>query len=233
MRAVTASQMRRIDRLAQEVFGIPETILMEHAGAAVASEAKRLLKGRSRARRALGRGRGTVVVLAGGGANGGDGLVAARHLDNAGIPVEVAYLARPPQVASAVLTNFTVVRRLKIPFKEVNSLRGWQRWANRRRLILLVIDALLGTGVKDEVREPIRSAIGWINAKAPAVIAVDLPSGLCADSGKICGVAVSATVTVTCGIPKVGLAKGQGPDLSGRVVVADLSLPRALKKGFF
>ena len=226
MFSVTADQMRRLDRLAQEKFRIPELILMEHAGTAVAREAKRLfirLKERT----------GSVVVLAGGGANGGDGLVAARHLDNAGIPVEVVIFGDRAKIRGAALTNLEIVHRLRIPLCEIVSRQAWSRWVKARGKISLVVDALLGTGVNEEVREPIRSAIGWINTLSSPVVAVDLPSGLCADSGLPCGIAVRAAVTVTCGLPKVGLKKGRGPYFSGRVVVADISFPRLLLKPSF
>lgn len=221
LRAVTAAQMRRLDRLAQKRFGIPELVLMEHAGAAVAREVRRILS------RLEGRG-GVVLVLAGGGSNGGDGLVAARHLDNAAVAVKVGLLARPERVQGAAGVNLDILRRLKVPVTPIEGIAQWRRWAGRQRKVRLLVDALLGTGVSGQIREPIRSAIAWINQLEVPVVSVDLPSGLSSDSGKPCGVAVRATVTVTCGLPKVGLLKAEGKRLSGRVRVADLSLPRVL-----
>ena len=110
MRAVTASQMRRIDRQAQERFGIPELVLMEHAGTAVANEVARLLRSGNR--------RGVVLILAGGGSNGGDGFVTARHLDNWGIPVEVLFLGRPERMGKSAQTNLEILRRLKVRMKQ-------------------------------------------------------------------------------------------------------------------
>ena len=93
----------------------------------------------------------------------------------------------------------------------------------------LIVDALLGTGISGEIREPIRSAIAWINRQACPVVSVDLPSGLSSDSGLTNGVAVRATATVNCGLPKVGLMKRDGKRLRGRVKVADISLPKVLR----
>lgn len=219
MKGVTAGQMRRIDQQVREEFGIPEMILMEHAGAAVAQEARRLLLRRG----------GTALVLAGPGANGGDGFVAARHLDNWGIPVEVVLAAPPARIRAAAKVNLGILRRLGVPIRPADSLTRWVRWVRRGRRVRLAIDALLGTGVCGEVREPVRSMIAWLNELACPVVSVDLPSGLCADTGLACGVAVKATTTVACGLPKRGLLAAQGRRLRGRLVVADISLPRALR----
>lgn len=194
---------------------------MEHAGAAVAQRALPYLKNRP----------GPVGIFSGGGANGGDGLVAARHLDNWGIPVRVVLASDPKKMRGACRTNLQILRRLKVPFETVQTVSAWHRWVKRGSSLSLVVDALLGTGVSGPVREPIRSVILWINRQHRPVISVDLPSGLSSDTGLPCGIVVRATETVTCGLPKVGLKKGQGPSLSGRVTVADISLPRLLRTG--
>lgn len=216
--------MREIDHRAQEEFGIPEVLLMEHAGAAVAAEALRLVGTRPA--------RGRVLVLAGAGANGGDGLVTARHLDNRGVNVSVILLADRDRISGAARTNLKIVERLSIPLEEVPSLPGWRRWRSRHGegVYRLIVDALLGTGVSGRVREPARSAISWINRQPCAVLSVDLPSGLSADTGRPCGAAVRATSTVTCGLPKQGLLRTGAQAWTGRLVVADISLPRVLTR---
>jgi len=208
--------MREIDRRAREEFEIPELILMEHAGAAVALEARRRFR------------KGVAWVFSGPGANGGDGFVAARHLDNWGIPVKVLMASSPSHVGGAAKINLQILKRLKVPIRVVKDLSQWGCWVQEKRPLGLVIDALLGTGVSGSVREPLSSMIQWINQRRCPVIAVDLPSGLSADTGLPCGVAVKATATVTFGLPKKGLSRGQGPRLRGRLTVADISLPRAL-----
>lgn len=220
-KSVNTRRMQAIDRRAQGEFGIPEMILMEHAGTKVAEVTRRSLMRSKR--------KGLTVVFAGGGANGGDGFVTARHLDNWGFPVEVCLIADPSRVVGAARINLQILRHLKIPIRTIRSLSAWIRWTQRKRLIHLAIDALLGTGVSGQVRQPHRSVIEWLNKQEFPVIAVDLPSGLSADTGFPCGVAVKAKQTVTCGLPKVGLIRGRGPSLSGRVIVADISLPRVLR----
>ena len=223
MKAVSSDQMRELDRRAQQEFGIPELILMEHAGTAAAREARRMVLPAPRSS-------GRILVLAGGGANGGDGLVAARHLSNWGLLVEVVLLSDPDRLRGASLINLEILRRMEIPLSPVSTVDEWNAWIHRKagNRWGLIVDALLGTGLTGPVREPFRTAIRWINRKRIPVVSVDLPSGLNADTGAACGEAVRASVTVTCGLPKVGLRRAQGLLLSGRVKVADISLPRAL-----
>ena len=227
MKLVSASQMRQIDRQARVEFRVPEIVLMEHAGAAVARVARRWFqKGGANSKGS--HTRGFTFVLAGPGANGGDGFVAARHLDNWGIPVEVLLVAHPTRIQGVSRRNLEILERLKVPIRPVCDLPQWIRWVQRKRPVRLVIDALLGTGVSGSVREPMDSIIQWLNGQRYPVIAVDLPSGLCADTGEPCGVAVKASVTVTLGLPKKGLYRGQGPRLRGRLRVVDISLPKVL-----
>ncbi len=223
MRAVSAVQMRQIDRRAQKEFGIPELVLMEHAGKAAAAAARRL---RARAGKSV----GEVVVLAGGGANGGDGFVAARHLDNRGVPVSVVLLSDPDKMHGAARVNLEILKRLRVPIRKAASPASWRSWSRGGRRVGVIVDAMLGTGVTGRVREPIAAAIRWVNRQRCPVVAMDIPSGLSADTGLPCGEAVRATETVTCGLPKVGLAKGRGKKLCGQVTVADISLPKVLAR---
>lgn len=209
--------MRRLDTLAQQRYAIPAVLLMEHAGLAVAREVLRCR-----------RGPGPVVVMCSHGNNGGDGLVAARLLDNAGVPVRVVLVGKAPTEGPAAI-NWTIAKRLGVPTM------GWRppntSWRPRAMLrhASVIVDALLGIGTRGAVREPVASAIRAMNAAGRPIVAVDLPSGLDADSGVIGGVAIRARVTVTCGRLKRGLLVGQGPAHAGRIVVADISLPRSLR----
>ena len=111
--------MREIDRRAQKEFGIPELLLMEHAGLAVAQEVRRVT-----GRQSIGRGR--VVVLSGGGANGGDGFVAARHLHNWGYPVEVVLLADSKRIRGASFDNLRILQRRGVSVDRAGSLERWK-----------------------------------------------------------------------------------------------------------
>ena len=217
---VSARRMREVDRLAQTRYRIPEAVLMEHAGAALAAESVPFWAGR----------RGSVWVFAGGGANGGDGFVAARHLDNWGVPVRVLLIGDAARITGAAAQNLRMLRPLRVPFDVIRSLSAWKRWESTRRKIGLAVDALLGTGVSGIVREPLVSAIRWLNLQRFPVVSADLPSGLSADTGKACGTAVQSDCTVTFGLPKTGLFRNDGPRCAGRVVVADIGLPRRLRR---
>lgn len=213
MLLVTSEQMREIDRRAMDEYGIPGLLLMENAGRRVAEEAARRLGG------AAGR---RVVVYAGKGNNGGDGLVAARHLANAGARVLVI-LAAGDQMPPDAARNLDIARRMGLdiipPGPDVGPILA---------LSDLVIDALLGIGVKGEVKGPLAEAIEMINAARRLVLAVDVPSGLDADTGKIAGCCVRAGVTVTLALPKRGLYLYPGAAYVGELVVADISIPAAL-----
>lgn len=226
--------MREIDRRAQEEFGIPELLLMEHAGKAAAEEAMGLLsKGADTAREpAVVSCLGPLLVLCGAGANGGDGFVAARHLHNWGVKVSVVLPADRNRVFGSARVNLKIVERLSIPLEEVSSPSAWRRWAGigHRSRFRLVVDALLGTGISGRVREPFRSAIAWINRQSCPVVSIDVPSGLSADTGRPCGVAVRASSTVACGLPKTGLLRREARPWVGRLSVADIGLPRALRR---
>lgn len=212
---VTVAQMRWLDRRAQRGFGIPALILMEHAGLAVAREARRRLR------------RGPVVVLCSRGNNGGDGFVAARWLDNWGVAVHVVVVGGAPDPEGPAGINWQIVRRLKISVTRCGSARAVRRLSPRLRRAGVIVDALLGTGLRGPAYEPVASAIRAINDSRRPVVAVDVPSGLDADSGQTHGeVAVRATVTVTCGMVTRGLITRHGRTYAGRIVVADISLPR-------
>ena len=196
---------------------------MEHAGSAVAQRAGALFA-RQRNRSGL------VLILAGAGSNGGDGFVAARHLDNAGFPLRVALLANPSRLAGSAQLNFEILKRLKVPVAILSTLARWHRWAAKVSTPRIAIDALLGIGISGSVREPIASAIHWLNRQKCPVLSVDIPSGLSADSGRPSPVAVRATETLTCGILKRGLISREGRPWCGRLRVIDIGLPRKLKR---
>ena len=209
--------MRRLEALAERRYAIPSLLLMEHAGIAVARE---VLRSR--------RGTGPVIIMCSHGNNGGDGLVVARLLDNAGVRVRVVMVGELPSGGPAAV-NWAIVRRLRVPIVRWRTAPAAQRGAAALRNASVIVDALLGTGTRGYVREPIASAIRAVNGAGRPVVSVDLPSGLEADAGTIGEVAVRARVTVTCGRLKRGLVRGQGPAQAGRVIVADITFPRILR----
>lgn len=191
-----AEAMRALDRHTIEVLGVPGEVLMESAGRAVVEVV-------------LARRPSRVHVVCGPGHNGGDGLVAARHLAALGVAVDVALLAEPRGDAAAQWE-----RARAAGVREGDGVGAD-----------LIVDAVFGTGLARAVEGPAARAIERINEAGVPVVAVDLPSGLDADRGAELGVAVRATETVTFGLPKPGLALEPGRSLAGRITVARIGIP--------
>lgn len=218
MQVVTAAEMRAIDKAAVEQYGIPEIILMEHAGVALAEHAWHLVNGSTRRR---------VVIFVGKGNNGGDGCVAARHLHNRGATVRIILIDARDKLGRACARQLEMVERLGIEIIQLTK-QTERKVHFHTAAADLVIDALLGTGARGAPKGAVRSAIEMINEAATKVLAADLPSGVDADTGAVAGVAVRADETVTFAMPKVGLLFGAGRELAGRWVVADIGLPKPL-----
>jgi NAD(P)H-hydrate epimerase len=165
-----------------------------------------------------------IIIVCGPGNNGGDGFVAARHLHNAGRDVRIHVAGRAAYApGSDAAVNFEIARRMGIPLSHPDPP------ASGRALGAgTVIDALFGTGLSRPLGPPFADWVRAINACGAPVIALDVPSGLDADTGDVLGAAVRADVTLTFAAAKVGFARGSGPGLAGEVRVVDIGLPRAL-----
>jgi NAD(P)H-hydrate epimerase len=203
---VTAAEMRALDRHTIETLGVEGALLMELAGAAVAREAEPL--------RAAG---APVWVVCGAGSNGGDGLVAARHLLLRGVPVRVVAAFGPAGWRGETAANWKRLQALGVALSAADA---------RPEPGSVIVDAIFGTGLARAVEGPAADAIRRIREARPAcrVLAVDLPSGLDADTGQPRGDAVAADVTVTIGLPKLALALEPGRSLAGRIVVARIGI---------
>jgi NAD(P)H-hydrate epimerase len=217
VKLVTSEEMREIDRRAIEDYGIPGIVLMENAGRAVAEAAEKLLGDSALSAR--------VVVICGRGNNGGDGFVAARHLSNRAIDVDIYLLAAMDDLTGEAATNCLIAREMNLPIienPEQEQLEAALESAD------LVIDAILGTGVSGEVHGAAGGAIEAINESAALVLAVDIPSGISGDTGAVLGDAVVADWTLTFGLPKIGHYCHPGRAHCGRIEVVDISLPAEL-----
>lgn len=208
--AVTPEQAFELDRLATERYGVPSILLMENAGRAAADEAERL----------VGAGDGAVAVVLGRGRNAGDGLVVARTLHNRGRRVRIHRVFDGVSEEGDTGANLRMAQALGLAIEPMDGFNG--------RSAALVVDAIFGIGLNRDVAGAARTAIEAINASGARVLAVDVPSGLDAATGRPRGAAVRAHVTVTMGALKTGfLAPGAG-DYTGRVVVAEIGYPREL-----
>ena len=199
------------DRRAQAKYGVPAVVLMENAGRNVAEEALKIVGKRGR-----------VAVICGVGNNGGDGLVAARHLINAGIKVDIYLIGDNAKFKTDPKTNYDIL--VKMGSKPMSA--GKPAPINRGGFqdYDLIIDAIFGIGLNSAVKDPYRSVIEEINRSGITVLSVDVPSGLDADAGKVLGAAVRARRTVTFVAPKTGFYKNQGPEHCGQIVVRDIGI---------
>ena len=227
--AISAETMTGADRKAQ-ALGYPEVRLMEHAGTAVAAAVKALAID-------LGRwGSGPIVILCGPGNNGGDGFVAARRLALAGASVIVAVVASVarPRGASAARNWDRIARDTGIVKVQLPVARDVAMFGHGVEKAAVVVDALLGTGVRGALREPIRSAvevIGRARAAGVPVVAVDTPTAVDLSSGEPSDPAVLADLTVTFHRPKTGLLTRRGAAHAGKVLVAPIGIPAEADRG--
>lgn len=216
---LSRAEVRELDRRAIEDYGIPGVVLMENAGRGVACEVVKML-------RKCGTGR-KVSVVCGKGNNGGDGFVIARHLHNRGCDVEVFLLARVDAVAGAgdAGVNINIIRKMGLRINEVLSDADIAEMAHGMSGCGIVVDAIFGTGLNGELREPARSVVEGINGLGVSVVSVDIPSGLDCDNGNVLGACIKAVKTVTFAAPKRGFFCGEGRARTGELVVVDISIP--------
>ena len=214
--------MQRIDTTAITTYSIPRLLLMDHAGLGVA-RAVQSLSVRPGATR--------VFVCCGTGYNGGDGLAAARYLHEWGYPLDVLVLGRLNTLRAEPATFAAILQRLRVPITEVTSLTTLSQATHRLARCRLIIDALLGLGMRGVVREPMASLIKRMNDSGRPIIAADIPSGLDGDTGRVANVAVRATMTVTFGLAKRGCLRGEGPGYTGSLIIDPITIPRVLLEG--
>jgi ADP-dependent NAD(P)H-hydrate dehydratase / NAD(P)H-hydrate epimerase len=233
MKALTAQQMRETDRLTTERYGISSLQLMENAGAAIAEYLWTTYPG-LHAR--------SVVILCGKGNNGGDGFVIARRLRERGVAPHVILFADPAAVHGDAATNLKSWQQQMGDLRVVTVVTSVAEWKTARAAVAdadLVVDALLGTGLKGPVEGLLAQVVADVNvastrsrARAGSrrlhVVAVDMPSGLASDGQDYGGPIISAEATVTLTAPKIGQLVSPRADCVGKLVVRQIGTPPAL-----
>ncbi len=212
---ITSRDMRALE-LNSEYYGVSRLQLMENAGSSVATEIVSKFKPEET----------KVAVFCGSGGNGGDGFVVARHLACNGFKVDVILAGRPADIVDkAALRNWNALQTLKdtIALYEVHDSTLIPSFEAE-----VVVDALLGIGLKGDLRSPILQMVNKINEMKAFRISVDVPSGINSDSGEVMGNAVKADVTVTFHKMKPGLTKAK--QYTGDLIVADIGLPKEFEK---
>lgn len=227
MKALSAVEMREVDRLTTERLGLSGLQLMENAGASVSEYLLNTL-GDQACRHAL--------VLCGKGNNGGDGFVCARHLQERGLKPLVCLFANPKTLEGDAAENF---RRLKESAAEIRVVQDEADWNALQREVVIsrvIIDALLGTGIKGKVEGFLASVINDVNevsrdnsaAHPKMVLSVDMPSGLPSDGEPAAGPVIRARVTITFTAPKIGQLVSKDASNCGRLLVRQIGSPRTL-----
>jgi NAD(P)H-hydrate epimerase len=221
VRPLSREEVRSIDRRAAEEFGIPTIVLMENAGRGAAEQLLELAPLTSR-----------IVIACGPGNNGGDGGVVARHLDLNGRSVRVVWFGSKDKIAGDAAIQYKILEAAQI------DQQAWDGPIARARLDQLfadadwIVDGLFGTGLTRPIEGVFRDIIEAMNTSGKPIFALDLPSGLDADTGKPLGIAVRATQTATFVAPKLGFANVEAADYTGRVTVVGIGVPRKLLELF-
>ncbi|HET6674034.1 MAG TPA: NAD(P)H-hydrate dehydratase [Nitrospiraceae bacterium] len=218
MKIVTASQMQTLDRRAVTEARIPSLLLMERAGTEIVQQLDRHFAPLKDKR---------ITIVCGKGNNGGDGFVAARLLARKRITIRVVCLAKAADLSrDARVMHDRLLRIAKknviIPGDDPGRLRDLFAASD------IIVDAIFGTGLSTAISGLYEQVVQIINSSGRAVLSVDIPSGLSADTGLALGTAVRADVTVTFGLPKIGLYIGQGVDHAGCTEVVDIGIPASL-----
>ncbi|MBA3949603.1 MAG: NAD(P)H-hydrate dehydratase [Acidobacteria bacterium] len=216
MRVLTSEQMREADRRTIHDIGIPGIVLMENAGRQVVSAMEAHIDGLQG---------GAVAVLAGPGNNGGDGFVIARTLVQRHIDASVFLFGRVADVKGDARTNLNVLGQLGIQVVEVTDPHAWELHSSEVMDADVIVDAIFGTGLRDGLTGLLETVAADINGSGKPVVAVDLPSGLSADSPEPPGPFIEATMTVTLAAPKLPLLLPPAESGAGDLIIADIGIP--------
>ena len=219
MKLALAQEMKNIDQKAMGQYGLSELALMENAGKQVAEAAKEIISDMAGK---------DVCVLAGSGNNGGDALVAARHLSNCGAKVKIFLTGDPNHYSESMLAQKDIVTAMGL---EINTMDG-ERATDKLQVVLrrftdIIIDGIVGTGFTGTLREPLPKILELVNESGKPVVSVDIPSGVNADNGAATE-AIQAKSTVTFGLPKPGHFLCPGASLTGKLLVDDIGIPAEL-----
>ncbi len=216
MRLFTAEEMRAADRHAIEKVGIPGLVLMENAGIKALLTLEKILGGLKGKR---------FTIVCGKGNNGGDGLVIARHLFNNDIPVHVFVTATPDEMSPEARTNCEILLKTGVNPGLLKESRDIDRLRIAMEFSECLIDCLFGTGISGDVKGFPAEVIKAMNDTRATRVAIDLPSGLCATTGRVSNPCFAANYTITLGVPKVGLFVLPGKRAAGEIWIADIGMP--------
>ncbi len=217
MNIVLNEEMKKIDKIAIEEYGMPGIILMENAGICVVEE---ILKSDTQGSR--------YSIICGRGNNGGDGFVIARHLFNKGYNIKVFIIGSSQDIKGDALTNFNILKKLNIDVHEIVHINNFNKLKYGILNNPIIIDALFGTGLKGEVNKLEEKVIDMINEYSNYTFSVDIPSGINGNDGSICKTAIRANKTITFGLLKCGNILYPGANYNGEVILKDIGIPNKI-----
>ena len=213
---VTAAEMQEMDRQTIDSFGIPGRVLMENAGRGATRFFFEQFSNLSDQR---------IGIVAGRGNNGGDGFVIARYLAQAGVHVSVYLLATIDQVKGDAAANLNLLKPLQVPIIEIPDQSSFSTHQSSMSHSDIWVDAILGTGLKSDVKGYFKTIINFINSLEKPIFAVDIPSGLDSDTGQPRGVCIQAQATATFAFAKTGHMLHPGASYSGQLDIIDIGIP--------
>jgi ADP-dependent NAD(P)H-hydrate dehydratase / NAD(P)H-hydrate epimerase len=219
MRVLNTQQMREADRLTIDEIGIPSIVLMENAGRQAVAAMEAAFEDIASS---------TVGVLCGRGNNGGDGFVVARTLAQRGIEAIVFLLGSVAEVKGDARTNLEVLGRIGLTVVEIPNAQEWELHFTEISGCDLIVDAIAGTGFHGPLAGFLETVVADINGLGVPVVAIDLPTGVSADSHELQGEAIESSMTVTLGAPKIPLILPPADAYAGDLVIADIGIPASV-----
>jgi len=216
MRVLNTQQMREADRRTIEEIGIPSIVLMENAGRQAVAAMEAAFEELASSH---------VGVLCGRGNNGGDGFVVARTLVQRGVETSVFLLGRVAEVRGDARTNLEVLGRIGLTVVEIGDAQEWELHFSEISRCEVLVDAVLGTGFHGQLSGLLETVVADVNGLGVPVVAIDLPTGVSADTHEVAGEAIEASMTVTLAAPKIPLILPPADSHGGDLVIADIGIP--------
>jgi len=216
MRVLNTQQMREADRRTIDDVGILSIVLMENAGRQAVAAMEAAFEDLATSH---------VGVLCGRGSNGGDGFVVARTLIQRGVETSVFLLGSVAEVRGDARTNLEILGRIGLTVVEITNAQAWELHFSEISECELLVDAILGTGFHGPLSGLLETVVADVNGLGVPVVAIDLPTGLSADSHEVDGEAIEATMTVTLAAPKIPLILPPADSHCGDLVIADIGIP--------
>ena len=219
MRVLNTQQMREADRQTIDDVGIPSIVLMENAGRQAVAAMEAAFEDLATSK---------VGVLCGRGNNGGDGFVVARTLAQRGIEATVFLLGSVGDVRGDARINLEILGRVGLTVVEVTTAQEWELHFSEISECDLIVDAIVGTGFHGPLTGLLETVVADVNGLGVPVVAIDLPTGVSADSHELEGEAIEASMTVTLAAPKIPLILPPADAYGGDLVIADIGIPAAV-----